>query len=125
MTFFRSGVNESLENYDPSGIRNGAHAHWSSRGILRDSVFYRLGDIIFSVHRDTNSNKDICRWRWSYDNNSRSLVEAECFDPRGTSSGKVSAGAGTLTFFGIDGKRTGKETYLNGVLVKEERFHAP
>lgn len=125
MAYFPSGTQESLENYDPSGIRNGAHAHWSSKGILRDSVFYHLGNILFSVHRDTNSNKDICRWRWSYDNGNQSLVEAECFDPHGASSGKVSAGTGSLTLFGVDGRTTGKETYLNGSLVKEERFHTP
>lgn len=122
MTYYPSGAQESLENFDPSGIRNGAHAHWSSKGILRDSVFYHLGDILYSVHRDTNSNKDICRWRWSYANSDRSLVEAECFDPQGASSGKVRAGTGSLTFFDLDGKMSGKETYLNGLLVKEERF---
>lgn len=123
-TFHASGVIESLENYDPSGVRDGIHAYWSSRGILRDSIFYTQGNITFNVHRDTNTNQDVCRWRERYDSNTRSVVEAECFDPHGASSGKVIAGTGEVTYFAPNGKPSGKEVYLNGFLVKEVRFSA-
>jgi len=115
-------MQETLENYDLSGIRDGAHASWSSMGILRDSVYYSKGDILFSLRRDTTSNFDICRGRWSYANNRQSLVESECFDSRGVSSGKVISGNGVITHIGSDGKVTGKETYADGILIKEERF---
>lgn len=121
-TYHPSGMQETLENYDHKSIRDGAHASWSSKGILRDSVHYSKGRIFFSLRRDTISKNDICRWRWSYANNLQSLVEAECFDSRGVSSGKVSAGNGVITYIGSDGKATGKETYADGILIKEERF---
>ncbi len=114
------GIMVSLETYNVNGKRNGVHAFWSSKHILRDSTVFKDGLVMARYNHDTVKNRRQS-W-WIYESDGRTLKSAEGFDPNGKSSGKVVNGTGSVLYYNMKGIATGRDTYKDGILVKDETF---
>jgi len=119
-TLDEKGAVVSLESYGKDGKKDGIEAFWSSKHLLRDSTIYKNGLVMARYNRDTTTG----RWRswWIYDEDGQTLRSGEAFDPNGKSSGKVINGTGSIVFFNAKGIATGRDTYKDGILVKDETF---
>lgn len=110
----------SLETYNDLGQRHGVHAFWSSKSILRDSTVFKDGLVMARYNRDTTTG----RWQswWIYDSDGQTLKSAEGFDPNGKSAGRVVNGTGSVVFYNKKGVAIGRDTYKDGILIKDETF---
>lgn len=114
------GILVSLTSYGKDGKKDGIEAFWSSKRILRDSTIYKDGLVMARYNRDTTTGR-LRSW-WIYDSDGTTLRSAEGFDPHGNSSGKVTKGTGSIVFYNLKGVAIGRDTYKDGVLVKDEIF---